>query len=301
MGWGFYTARDCGILGPESDTKTPPSEAVKAQLMTHADNPHASAENQHEPNPPTPAATPPSSAPPPTAEAAPSSSAPPPAAMAGAGKRKVGSLAERARLAVEAELKAKAGASAADKMVQVKNVVVWTRRLLAAVVIVMTVYLFVRFDSFRFPDSYVSMQPAFQPNQSVYVDRLLFPGMIDALPHGEVVIFVVPKDGKEYSRAARIHGRPGDLIALETKPFGRVFTVNGKPIMGPTPGATTAGVGRVPEGHFFVLEDSPDHADSAFDSRDFGFLPFENVRGKIALWWPTAAPASGAPARTSSQ
>ncbi|GHV54927.1 signal peptidase I [Deltaproteobacteria bacterium] len=106
--------------------------------------------------------------------------------------------------------------------------------------------------------------------------------------YGDIIVFQYPKDASlDYIK--RVIGRPGDTIEIRDK---QVFR-NGKPIReGYTqftrphtriPGVDSMEKITVPEDHFFVLGDNRDGSE---DSRFWGFVPRENIRGKAwIIYW----------------
>ncbi|SBV99580.1 Signal peptidase I [uncultured delta proteobacterium] len=106
--------------------------------------------------------------------------------------------------------------------------------------------------------------------------------------HGDIIVFRYPKD-PSVNYIKRVIGLPGDTIEIKNK---QVFR-NGKPIKEPytrfskpwsnIPGADTMGRVTVPPDHLFCMGDNRD--DSA-DSREWGFVPRENIQGKAwVIYW----------------
>jgi signal peptidase I len=107
---------------------------------------------------------------------------------------------------------------------------------------------------------------------------------------GDIVVFKYPRDEtKDYIK--RVIGLPGDELKIR---FRKVY-INGTPIdepyayhkdapnTEPAPLQDDFGPVRIPEGHIFVMGDNREHS---HDSRFWGFLNIENIRGKAKLiYW----------------
>jgi len=111
--------------------------------------------------------------------------------------------------------------------------------------------------------------------------------------HGDVIVFEYPEN-RDLDYIKRIIGLPGDVIELKNnvvyrngqkidEPYKRVDSM-------PVPGARmTYGPITVPENQYFVMGDNRDHSQ---DSRYWGFVPREYIRGKAwVLYWSWAGGA----------
>ena len=106
--------------------------------------------------------------------------------------------------------------------------------------------------------------------------------------HGDIIVFRYPKD-PDQNYIKRVIGVPGDTIEIREK---KVFR-NGKMITEPytrfsKPWSRIEGTDNfkritVPEGQYFCMGDNRD--DSA-DSREWGFVPRDNIQGKAwIIYW----------------
>ena len=128
---------------------------------------------------------------------------------------------------------------------------------------------------------------------------------IDEIKRGDVIVFKFPED-PERDFIKRTIGLPGDTIELRNK---KVY-VNGKPLdepyvhfLFPPPGDTPQedfdvrvhyGPVTVPADHYFMMGDNRDNSE---DSRYWGFLPREYVKGKAAfIYWSFEDTEEGQPA-----
>lgn len=128
----------------------------------------------------------------------------------------------------------------------------------------------------------------FAPTLSLVEDALL---PIDPIRRGDVVVFKYPEE-PERDFIKRVVGLPGETIELRNK---RVY-VDSKPLDEPyihyleppqdgAPGEEGTefdvrrqyGPVKVPAGHYFMMGDNRDNSQ---DSRYWGFLPREYVKGK---------------------
>jgi signal peptidase I len=121
------------------------------------------------------------------------------------------------------------------------------------------------------------------------IEDLLLP--IDPIKRGDVIVFKYPED-PERDFIKRVIGLPGETLELKEK---KVY-INGTPLDEPyvhflfPADATSGDLGEgsfdvrrsygpvtVPEGHYFMMGDNRDNSQ---DSRYWGFMPREYVKGK---------------------
>ncbi len=127
------------------------------------------------------------------------------------------------------------------------------------------------------------------------LERALLP--VGTIKRGEVLVFKYPEE-PERDFIKRVIGLPGETVELREK---KVY-VNGKALEEPyvhfltAPGGPSEfhevtsfdvreryGPVTVPADHFFVMGDNRDNSQ---DSRYWGFLPRENIKGKsLVIYW----------------
>jgi signal peptidase I len=125
------------------------------------------------------------------------------------------------------------------------------------------------------------------------LERTLLP--VRDIKRGDIVVFKYPEE-PERDFIKRVIGLPGETFELKHKKVH----INGRPIDEPyvhflippsTEGQEVAaydvresyGPVTVPEGQYFVMGDNRDNSQ---DSRWWGFLPRENVKGKaLLIYW----------------
>jgi signal peptidase I len=171
--------------------------------------------------------------------------------------------------------------------------------LFIAVVLALVLRAFL-FQAFSIPSG--SMQPTLLigdyllVNKFVYgirnpfTNKVLIP--IDTPQRGDIVVFIFPQDpSKDYIK--RVIGLPGDRIQIINKKVylnGKVYetpqAVYDDPRTIPLPQHMTDSARDnmppvvVPANAYFMMGDNRDHS---FDSRFWGFVPMENLRGKAYI------------------
>ncbi|MBI2881155.1 MAG: signal peptidase I [Candidatus Tectomicrobia bacterium] len=112
---------------------------------------------------------------------------------------------------------------------------------------------------------------------------------------GNVVVFKFPRDeSRDFIK--RVIGLPGEVVEVR----GREVLINGKPLdepyakydevgeQGAFPTRERFGPVRVPDGHLFMMGDN---RDNSLDSRAWGFLSLDKVRGEaFIIYWSCKEP-----------
>lgn len=173
------------------------------------------------------------------------------------------------------------------------------REYAEALVVALALALFIRtffVQAFKIPSG--SMLETLQIGDHLLVNKLLYGLRIPVYgtrlfsyfhpEHNDIVVFVYPED-RDKDFIKRVIGIPGDEIEIRNKKLFR----NGQPV-GDEPYARYTepaepgprdnfGPVTVPEGHVFVMGDNRDHS---FDSRFWGFVPYEDIKGKaFIIYW----------------
>jgi signal peptidase I len=203
-------------------------------------------------------------------------------------------------MAAEKVIKVK-DTSAMDSMTTVKTKSTF-REYAEAIIMALVLALFIRtfiVQAFKIPSG--SMIPTLQIGDHILVNKLSYGVRMPfvekyllgyATPQrGDVVVFIFPEDdSKDFIK--RVVGVAGDTIEVRAK---KVF-VNGKPAedshayfagYDPQSGGASSGDDygpkTVPENHIFVMGDNRDRS---YDSRFWGYVNLNAVRGKaFFIYW----------------
>ena len=137
------------------------------------------------------------------------------------------------------------------------------------------------------------------------IERSLLP--IDPVRRGDILVFKYPQD-PERDFIKRVIGLPGETLEVRNK---KVF-INGKPLNEPyvnfmfppeerAPGDVSFDLNEkrdygpvtVPEGHYFMMGDNRDNSE---DSRYWGFMPADYIKGKaLFVYFSFADAGQGGP------
>jgi signal peptidase I len=186
------------------------------------------------------------------------------------------------------------------------------REYFESLVIAVVLALFIRtfvVQAFKIPTG--SMEPNLLIGDHLLVNKFIFGATqsaaersvlpIDEIKRLEVIVFKFPKDpSRDFIK--RVIGLPGDTVELRSK---RVF-INGKmldepyayyledppPLPQEMDQSRDLGAGdprvqygpvTVPPGQYFMMGDNRDNSE---DSRYWGFMPRENVKGRaLVIYW----------------
>lgn len=174
------------------------------------------------------------------------------------------------------------------------------REYTEAIIIALLLALFIRtfiIQAFKIPTG--SMEPTLLVGDYILVTKfsygVKFMGRtvieLAGPRRGDIIVFRYPPEpSKDYIK--RVIGVPGDTVSIKNKQV----LVNGEPLKEPyavhrqsyvmSQGASPRdnfGPRKVPKGHLFVMGDN---RDNSHDSRFWGFVPFDLLRGKaFIIYW----------------
>jgi signal peptidase I len=189
-----------------------------------------------------------------------------------------------------------------------------TREYVESIIIAVILALFIRtwvVQAFKIPSG--SMENNLLIGDHLLVDKFVFSPTASGLEHallpvrnvkrGDVVVFKYPVE-PERDFIKRVIGLPGETLELKRK----VVYINGQPLTEPYvhflrpltgPGSENVEPGdvrddygpvTVPMGQYFVMGDN---RDNSADSRFWGFLPGDYVKGKALMVYWSYEPSEG--------
>lgn len=188
------------------------------------------------------------------------------------------------------------------------------REYFESIVVAVILALFIRtfvVQAFKIPTS--SMEPNLLVGDHLLVNKFLFAPTATPIERwvlpmrdirrGDVIVFKFPQD-PERDFIKRVVGLPGETVELKQQqiyingtkvdePFARYLL----PPTGVSEGASLDvrehyGPVTVPEGHYFVMGDNRDNSE---DSRYWGFLPKDYVKGRALMIYWSFEPPEGRP------
>ena len=174
------------------------------------------------------------------------------------------------------------------------------REYAESIVIAILIALFIRafvVQAFKIPSG--SMEPTLLVGDHLLVNKFIYGIKLPFIDRkfliykepqrGDIVVFIFPKDKKK-DFIKRVVGAPGDTVEIRRK---KIY-INGKLWDDPygvyCDAEATGLVPRdnfgpvvVPTEHVLVMGDNRDRS---FDSRFWGFVPFDQIKGKaLILYW----------------
>jgi signal peptidase I len=167
------------------------------------------------------------------------------------------------------------------------------REVIETIVLTVLMFLVIRFAVQNFNVEGTSMEPRLHNGELILVDKWTY--LFHPPQRGDVIVFVAPPQPSQ-DFVKRIIGVPGDRITIHNT----IVIVNGVTLNETY--VDPANQGNiwayknvenmpVPPNSYFVLGDDRIRSD---DSRDWGFVPRQNIIGRAALiYWPLGQDNNG--------
>ena len=158
------------------------------------------------------------------------------------------------------------------------------REVIETIVVTVLMFLVIRFAVQNFNIEGTSMEPSLHDQEYILVDKAAY--LFHPPERGDVIVFEYPRD-TQIDYIKRIIAIPGDTISVvdQTVTVDGVTLnepyINKNDLFNPFPPFRNLIVGS---GDYFVMGDNRGNSS---DSREWGFVPHQNIIGKAALtYWP---------------
>lgn len=146
---------------------------------------------------------------------------------------------------------------------------------IAGAVLTAAALLFSCFDILQVQE--ISMEPELRPGQTIIVNKIAYRLPFSSRQNpslNDIVVFENPYDHKLVVKRCKL--LPGDPINID--PQGWLIVGDERYFLTSRQRERLAGIETVPERVILVLGDNPFHS---VDSRDYGFISIETIRGKV--------------------
>ncbi len=154
----------------------------------------------------------------------------------------------------------------------------YAEALIIAVLLALVIRTFV-VQAFKIPSG--SMLPTLQIGDHILVNKFIY--SFASLKRGDIIVFKFPQD-ETRDFIKRVIGLPGETLEIR----GRQVLINGVPLSEPYAVTSDGPFARagdrdrlgplvIPPGKLFMMGDNRDHS---MDSRVWGFLDIQKVKGK---------------------
>ncbi len=158
------------------------------------------------------------------------------------------------------------------------------REIIETVLLTVLVFVAINLAVRNYTVCGISMEPTLHGQERIMVDKV--PYMFHAPSRGDVIVFIPPNDPSVYY-VKRVIAIPGDVITVDDT----TVKVNGVTLQEPYIDPKLQGNpydaiddSVVPANDYFVMGDDRAHSS---DSRDWGFVPRDNIIGRADLvYWP---------------
>jgi len=154
------------------------------------------------------------------------------------------------------------------------------REIVETIALTLIIFLVIRFAIQSYRVSGVSMQPGLQTDEYVLVNKIAY--LFHPPERGDVIVFHFPLDTSQ-DFIKRVIALPGDTVTYDSSTVQVDGVMLNEPYISQAynPDAKTI---KVPANAYFVLGDNRPASD---DSRDWGFVPKEDLVGKaVIVYWP---------------
>ena len=165
------------------------------------------------------------------------------------------------------------------------------REIMETIVLTALMFVIINLSVQNYRVDSISMEPTLHSQERVMVDKVSY--LLHPPNRGDIIVFIPPNDPTSYY-IKRVIAIPGDVLTVDdtTVKLDGV-TLQERYVDQRFQGNQYDPIDNkvVPSGDYFVMGD--DRKNSS-DSRDWGFVPRENIMGRAALvYWPLGKDNSG--------